>query len=316
MKPRFQLQTHSIGPYPLIEVRHPDGRSVSVLPTVGAAIHQIQLTANGKPHKLLVPMRTPIEIERNRWAKSAHLIPFPNRIHRGRYAFAEESHQLPINFRPNGGHAIHGFLMNRTWEIARQDLAADEAVLSLSCQAPDGHPGFPFAYHATITLSLNEQGFRMETRIRNDGSSDMPVGWGWHPYFRTGSKIDTLELELPSDRKLTVDEWMIPTGAYEAFPGFEQPAPIGERFLDACLELPTSCQRHETHLLDRNQGLKLSIWQDGVRYLQVFTHPQRHGIALEPMSCAPDAFNNKLGLRILPAGDDFVANCGLSLSSL
>jgi len=115
---------------------------------------------------------------------------------------------------------------------------------------------------------------------------------------------------------LTVDEWMIPTGAYEAFPGFEQPAPIGERFLDACLELPTSCQRHETHLLDRNQGLKLSIWQDGVRYLQVFTHPQRHGIALEPMSCAPDAFNNKLGLRILPAGDDFVANCGLSLSSL
>jgi aldose 1-epimerase len=318
MKPSFQIQQKSIGPFPLIEVRHPDGRSFSVLPSVGAAIHQIELTAEGKAHKLLVPMRTAVEIERNRWAKSAHLIPFPNRIHRGRYSFDGTAHQLPINFRPNGGHAIHGFLMSRTWDVLEQELTPSRAMLALNCSAKDGHPGFPFPYEAKLTLSLDEQGFQMETRIRNLGPATMPAGWGWHPYFRTGSKIDGLELQLPSDRKLTVDEWMIPTGGHEKFPGFKTPSPIGDRFLDACLELPSSATPHESHLLDRSLGLKLTVWQDGSvsRYLQVFTHPHRHGIALEPMSCAPDAFNNQLGFQTIQPGKELVTNCGVRLSSL
>ena len=90
------------------------------------------------------------------------------------------------------------------------------------------------------------------------------------------------------------------------------------RFLDACLELEDTAGMPVSHLLDRAQGLKLSVSQEAAtsRYLQVFTHPNRHGIALEPMSCAPDAFNNGLGLQVLEPKASLTTVCQVSLSAL
>jgi aldose 1-epimerase len=263
-------------------------------------------------------MRTEVEIARNRWAKSAHLLPFPNRVHRGAYAFEGKSCQLPINFRPNGSHAIHGFAMGLPWELAGQKLSSDAAELRLSLDCPDGQEGYPFPWQAELDLKLSETGLRMETRLINRGKRKMPAGWGWHPYFRTGTRIDSLELQLPKARKLKVDEWMIPTGQFEGFSGFGHPTPIGERFLDACLELEAHTGTASCHLLDRPQGLKLTVSQGAstCRHLQVFTHPNRHGIALEPMSCAPDAFNNGMGLQILAPKECLTTLCEVSLSAL
>ncbi|MEN9352841.1 MAG: hypothetical protein RL318_166, partial [Fibrobacterota bacterium] len=207
MTSRFSSSEESIGNTTVLWLRHPDGRALAVLPQVGAAIHRLQLPAHGKAHDLLVPMRTEIEIQRNRWAKSAHLLPFPNRIHRGGYEFEGKRHQMPINFRPNGGHAIHGFAMGMPWKVDHQKLSSEGASLSLSLDCPDGQTGFPFPWRAELLLVLSESGFQMETRLINRGKRAMPAGWGWHPYFRTGSKIDDLELQLPKGRKLVVDEW-------------------------------------------------------------------------------------------------------------
>lgn len=318
MSTRFSLVEESLGSYRVLWLRHPDGRALAVLPQAGAAIHRLQLPAHGKTHDLLVPMRTEVEIQRNRWAKSAHLLPFPNRVHRGAYTFEGKAHQLPINFRPNGGHAIHGFAMSHPWEVVAQKLEADSASMTLRLDCPEGQEGYPFPWRAELELELSEAGFRMETRLTNRGRKAMPAGWGWHPYFRTGTQIDALELQLPKGRKLKVDEWMIPTGQYEAFPGFAKPVPIGDRFLDACLELEAQEGNPTCHVLDRTNGLKLSVSQEASssRYLQVFTHPNRHGIALEPMSCAPDAFNNGLGLQVLAPKTCLTTVCRVSLSEL
>lgn len=318
MTARFALTEESIGSFPVLWLRHPNGRALAVLPQVGGAIHRLQLPAHGKAHDLLVPMRTEIEIQRNRWAKSAHLLPFPNRVHRGTYSFEGKSHQLPINFRPNGGHAIHGFAMSQPWKVTGQKLSNDAALLSLALDCPAGQEGFPFPWRAELDLALTDAGFRMETRLINKGKKDMPAGWGWHPYFRTGTKIDALELQLPKGRKLAVDEWMIPTGKFENFPGFARPASIGDRFLDACLELEAASGSPESVLLDRHQGLRLSVHQEAptCRHLQVFTHPNRHGIALEPMSCAPDAFNNGMGLRSLAPKGVLTTVCSVSLGEI
>lgn len=318
MSKRFSLIEDFIGSFRVLWLRHPDGRALAILPQAGAAIHRLQLPAQGKAHDLLVPMRTQVEIQRNRWAKSAHLLPFPNRVHRGAYVFDGKPLQLPVNFRPNGGHAIHGFAMSQPWEVVATHPGQDSASLTLRLDCPHGQEGYPFTWRAELELELNQDGFRMETRLINRGRKSMPAGWGWHPYFRTGTKIDALELQLPKARKLKVDEWMIPTGQYEAFPGFSKPAAIGDRFLDACLELEDTAGMPVCHLLDRAQGLKLSVSQEAAtsRYLQVFTHPNRHGIALEPMSCAPDAFNNGLGLQVLEPKASLTTACQVSLSAL
>jgi len=50
-------------------------------------------------------------------------------------------------------------------------------------------------------------------------------------------------------------------------------------------------------LSDPAVGLELYIYPDrAYPYLQVYTPPHRKSIAIENLSSAPDAFNNKIGL--------------------
>jgi aldose 1-epimerase len=39
---------------------------------------------------------------------------------------------------------------------------------------------------------------------------------------------------------------------------------------------------------------------------------RRHGLAIEPMTCAPDAFNSGLGLITLQPGESHVSTWGIS----
>jgi aldose 1-epimerase len=66
------------------------------------------------------------------------------------------------------------------------------------------------------------------------------------------------------------------------------------------------------------QGEKgtLHYWQETgagkYNFLQVFIPPLRHCVALEPMTCAPDAFNNGMGLARLEPGEMLKGSFGVS----
>ena len=72
-----------------------------------------------------------------------------------------------------------------------------------------------------------------------------------------------------------------------------------------------------TELYDPQRDLRIVLWQEtGKRkynYLQIFTHPSRMSIAIEPMTCNIDAFNNKEGLITLKSDESFKACYGIRL---
>ena len=51
---------------------------------------------------------------------------------------------------------------------------------------------------------------------------------------------------------------------------------------------------------------------DAFRFVQVYT--ARGAIAVEPVTCAPDAFNTGDGLLVLEPGASFTGRCGISAS--
>ena len=63
--------------------------------------------------------------------------------------------------------------------------------------------------------------------------------------------------------------------------------------------------------LGTNAGAgQLTVWMDErFRFVQVFTADA--AIAVEPMTCAPDAFNSGDGLVVLEPGASFTGRCGL-----
>jgi aldose 1-epimerase len=63
----------------------------------------------------------------------------------------------------------------------------------------------------------------------------------------------------------------------------------------------------------------VALWADsGFPYLQVFTGDtlakdvRRRGLGVEPMTCAPDAFNSGAGLTVLKPGQELVTQWGLA----
>ena len=314
----MRLRKTSLGHFPVLTLDDPDsGAFVSILPTRGGTVHRLGLPGpDGAIREILYPMRTEAEVERHRWAKGAQLAPWPNRIQEARYEFQGREF-LPVkNFKYQGGHAIHGLVMFETAKLSAKDPDAGWMELSLFSK---GWTGYPFPIRMSFRFELDPLGgFRMETTLENIGKTALPAGHGWHPYFRLSDSVLPCLLTLPAGKRLEMTENAVPSGAKARWKTFSRPTPIGPDFLDACLELTATKGIATTRLSDPATGRSLEVWQEvgpgKYGYVQVFTHPRRHCLAIEPMTCAPNAFNNGMGLVVLRPGEVLRTACGVRLS--
>ncbi|MCB9496840.1 MAG: hypothetical protein H6686_08160 [Fibrobacteria bacterium] len=303
----------NIGPHPLLRLQDPlTGSWVEVLPTRGATIHQIALAKEQEaPREILQPMRTAVEVQKQRWAKGAQLAPWPNRIQDAVYEFQGTTYHPFRSFRSQGGHAMHGTVMQETFSRVPPP---EGFGLSLELKA-EGWQGYPWPLTMSVHLGFLDGGFRMDVHLTNRSTSEAPIGHGWHPYFTLGRDVRECELELPRGIRLGMSERAVPDGSRSRWERFQGPELVGPDFLNDCIEIDPTTPRAITRLRDPRTGEGLEVWQDveelGYRYVQVFTHPRRHCLAIEPMSCAPNAFQNGLGLRTLAPGETMRLSTGV-----
>lgn len=249
--------------------------------------------------------------------KSSNLFPYPNRIADATYEFEGEIYRLPMNF-PQEHNAIHGLVFDKQFEVLQQENGELGCMLVLRYISPDDTVGFPFKFLLELTYRLTEdRGFESGIKISNVSDSSMPVGHGWHPYFTAGADaINGLRLSFPAKEVLEVDDRNIPTGAANPYAAFNKIREISDTQLDHCFRLDTSAEEADTVIENPATGLKFKIWQQtGVNkynYLQVYTPPTRNSIAIEPMTCAPNAFNNEDGLIVLSPGERISLSWGIT----
>mmetsp|Transcript_1283 Transcript_1283/g.1974 ORF Transcript_1283/g.1974 Transcript_1283/m.1974 type:complete len:180 (+) Transcript_1283:21-560(+) len=141
------------------------------------------------------------------------------------------------------------------------------------------------------------------TIVHNRSDGTIPISDGWHPYFKLGDTIDNLSLQIRSNKMLEFNEELIPTGEEIQTNQWLQGASLNKLFLDNSFVLAeeTEQQPHCCALQNDSIGLSLFIYPDtrAYPYLQVYTPPHRKSIAIENLSSAPNAFNNKIGLTEL-----------------
>ena len=272
----------------------------------GAALKSFWLHHRGKRLNLIDGFTDPPS-EAGWGYKGVKLFPFPNRIRDGQFTFRGKRYRLPCNAKEEN-HAIHGLVYNRPFKLARAFSEKDRAGVLLTHQYDCGEPGYPFPFKLEILFTLHPHGvLQVETSVRNTGKTPMPLGDGWHPYFRTGGSISRLLLQFPAQMRLELDGRMIPTGRKERTDDFHSLSPIGSRHFDDCFLLAASDGWAEVRLCDPEQGLCILSRQrtgpKGYNYLQIYTPPHRQSIAVEPMTCPPDALNSGEGVLVLEAGE-------------
>jgi aldose 1-epimerase len=229
------------------------------------------------------------------------LIPFPGRVRDGRYTFEGQSYQMDCNDK-DGPNAIHGFLRLVPWEITEQ---SDRAVAFSTTLKADAHPGYPFALCATIAYTLDLGRLTCRFSLVNIGERAAPVAAGFHPYFTVGSDlIDVDTLQVPMAATLEFEN-LLPTGLILPVDGtpydFRQPRPIGETAFNTCylnpLRDPDGLLR--LRLEAPNGQNTVAVWMDAAfDYVVLYSGDplpaphRRRALAIEPMTCASDAFNH------------------------
>jgi aldose 1-epimerase len=249
------------------------------------------------------------------------LLPWPNRIASGRYAFGGHDLQLPVN-EPRTGCAIHGLTRSLPWALV--DAAPERTTLALDVRPSDG---YPFALSLEITYVLTSNGLTVQTTARNTGGEPCPYGAGAHPYVRVddAQPIDAAMLHIPASATMEADSRGIPTGVVCAVDGtdfdFRTPRRIGALVLDTAYASLSADADGVTRIsLAAPDGDRaVTVWMDATHpFAMIYSGDtladvprRRHGIAVEPMTCAPDAFNSGMGLITLQPGESHVSTWGI-----
>jgi aldose 1-epimerase len=245
------------------------------------------------------------------------LIPWPNRLEDGRYEFDGKLHQLPLN-EPERRNAIHGLVRWTAWSVAERE---PHRVVMQHVLHPQ--PGYPFLLRTSIEYELSDRGLRVRTITTNLGSERCPFGRGAHPYLTLGTAtINRLFLTLPAEtvlqsdqRGLPIDSKAVDGSAYD----FRQSQPIGPTVLDHAF---TDLQRDENgiacmKLRDPDTGIQVSLWvDDGYPYMMLFSgdplpNVSRRSLAVEPMTCPPNAFRTGVSLIRLESGSSCTGTWGI-----
>ena len=167
-------------------------------------------------------------------------------------------------------------------------------------------------------------GLTVRTRATNIGSVRCPYGAGAHPYLSAGPpRVDGVVLRVPAATVLDADERGIPAGASPVAGtayDFRAARSVGDTILDHAF---TDLDRDEDGLArvvleDPEQGTALTLWvDDAYGYLMLFTgdplpDAARRSLAVEPMTCPPDAFRSGEALIVLEPGESFSGRWGIS----
>lgn len=201
------------------------------------------------------------------------LVPWPNRVTDATYIWRGQTLTLDVNEAVSGA-ALHGLLAWEPWQVSEQ--SDDEATLTATVQ---GAAGYPFHLLFSTTYRLHaEGGLTVTIESTNLGDEDAPLGVGIHPYLTCGIPVDECELTMPGSSPTLIG----PTQIDDAY----------------AVDGPWSVTLRDPRT---GRGAQMSA---ETPWVQVYSGEEldRRGVAVEPMSCPPNAFNTGEDLVILSAG--------------
>lgn len=251
------------------------------------------------------------EDEAPRSSMGRQLVPWPNRIRDGRYTFEGRAFELPLT-EPARHNALHGLGEGVAWQLISHTAA--EVVLATTIYAQKG-------WDAVLEVEIShrvdaEDGLCVAVRARNVGSTRAPFGYGAHPYFAADLASASLthafaaELEVDPERLLPIR--LSRVTAEHDFRG-------GRVMADTELDTAFTDVRGEWAVSLGTAGRTVTVWADEtLPWGQLYTPPTRDAIAIEPMTCGPDAFNEGPthdGLIVLDPGAGTSCTWGVRVTS-
>ena len=285
------------------------GNHRAVVTEVGATLRRFSVDGRDVVHGFDVT-------ETIKGGRGQNLIPWPNRIRDGRYTFNGVTQQLALT-EPARHNASHGLARYVPWVLVEQQ--ADTVVNRVRIHP---QPGWSGTLDATITHRVSADGLTVTVEATNLSDEELPFGYGAHPYLTVGeSSVDEVALTVPADSYLEVDDRLLPA-RLSAVDGtvydLRRSTVLGSANLDTAMTDLTRDSDGRWRIRLTLGDRYAELWGDETfAWTQVFTGgPNRDaGVAVEPMTCGPNAFNagpTHDDLRVLAPQETFVGQWGIT----
>jgi aldose 1-epimerase len=240
--------------------------------------------------------------------------PWPNRLADGRYRFEGKDFQAVVN-EEERGTALHGLVFGAVWEL--QEHTAASVRLGARIEPGEGYPG---RLDLSVEYELRADGLRSSVRAENIGKDAAPYGVCPHPYLVAGpAPLDEWTVQIPATEFMEVSAGrLLPEGMAgvegHAF-DFRTEKVLGAVEIDHAftgLTLNTDGLAAVRAFDPSGAGVELE-WDSRWPWLQIHTAdkpagPSRLGLAVEPMTCPPDAFNSGTDVIRLAPGESHYAS--------
>jgi aldose 1-epimerase len=245
------------------------------------------------------------------------LAPWPNRIADGKYSHNGEEFELKIN-EVARNNALHGLVFDKSWNVS----SVRENRISLKIRIDD-RSKYPGILELQITYELGDQGLLSTLTATNCSNLVLPYGASTHPYLTVPGvdSVDKYFLQIgASEVYLTDEPRLLPiklVDVADATLDFRQPARIGSRFIDHAFKLDPTFASSVSITADSGEGVVMSF-NDAATWVQVHTADRngaidgRKSLAIEPMTCPPDAFNSGRDLILIKPGQSHVLSWRLA----
>ncbi len=245
------------------------------------------------------------------------LFPFPGRIRNSAYEFAGKQYTLTASGM-NSGNAIHGFVMNRPWEVIVRGESRVVARFQASQVEPKILEEWPADFELTAEYALTASTLSFTLTVRNPDTRPLPWGLGLHPYFRvplgTGGAASECQLQVPAAKRWELVN-VLPTGKQRDVSGTYDlragRAIADQEYDDVYGGLEATGKEFACAVIDPANGRRINItFGPEYRTVVVYTPPHREAVCIEPYTCVPDLFwlseqGHDVGLQVLAPGASF-----------
>ena len=257
------------------------------------------------------------------------LAPWPNRLEDGKFDWSGHSYQTALT-EPPAHNAIHGLVRWANWALPEPDTLRSPYTpqtpvdsVSVSYRLHP-QPGWAWTLDFRVSYRLTpDHGLEVRTAVTNLSAEPCPLGLGWHPYIQAGAHVDDCQLTVPGASAYESDERGLPTGRTPVDGtnlDFRRPRPVGPARLDtAFTDLDRDQFGRADVTLARPDGTSTTLWVDqNYTHLMIYTGDtlsdparRRQGLAVEPMTGAPNLLRSGDGLLTVGPKDHFEATWGL-----
>jgi aldose 1-epimerase len=250
------------------------------------------------------------------------LMPWPNRLGDGRFQWSGREWQTALS-EPEHHNAIHGLVRWAPWAVVELTSSAVRLAYRLYPQ-----PGWPWILDLGVSYGLSDGGLAVRGHVVNvpGGAGACPFGAGWHPYLAAfGGAVDDAVLTIPAGTAYIADNRGLPVEK-RPVEGSQLDFRHGQRIGDARLDTAfTDLGRDTTGLAvvelaaADGTGRVTRLWMDeACTHVMVYSgdslperERRRRGLAVEPMTCAPNMLQSGDGRSILEEGESFEAGWGV-----